>query len=168
MLRPLKVKRNCCHHLMSARNWELRWQRCHECLSLLTQTMTRRKNVRPPCTTWHAKLREPARDCSWRLEVKERYRNTKHPFDTRTEKMRQNSPNMFGTYKTQRNRFLNKWKILKKCKPYSNTSKKCSLCWNEKFIIICKKELCSLNRRNELASSCLHRNRYVLRNFRVT
>ena len=25
---------------------------------------------------------------------------------------------------------------------------------NEKFIIICKKELCSLNRRNELASSC--------------
>ena len=55
-----------------------------------------------------------------------------------------------------------------KCKPYSNISKKCSLCLNEKFIIICKKELCSLNRRNELASSCPHRNRYVLRNFRVT
>ena len=55
----------------------------------------------------------------------------------------------------------------KTCKPYSNISKKCSLCLNEKFIIICKKELCSLNRRNELASSCPHRNRYVLRNFRV-
>ena len=64
--------------------------------------------------------------------------------------------------------FQIKWKILKKCKPYSNISKKCSLCLNEKFIIICKKELCSLNRRNELASSCPHRNRYVLRNFRVT
>ena len=64
--------------------------------------------------------------------------------------------------------FQIKWKILKKCKPYSNISKKCSLCLNEKFIIICKKELCSLNRRNELASSSPHRNRYVLGNFRVT
>ena len=33
---------------------------------------------------------------------------------------------------------------------------------------ICKKQLCSLNRRNELASSCPHRNRYVLQNSRVT
>ena len=34
----------------------------------------------------------------------------------------------------------------------------------EKFIIICKKNLCSLNKRNELASSCPHRNRYLLKN----
>ena len=54
------------------------------------------------------------------------------------------------------------------CKPYSSINKKCSLCLNEKFIIICKKEPCSLNRRNELASSCPHRNQYVLGNFRVT
>ena len=46
--------------------------------------------------------------------------------------------------------FQIKWKILKKCKPYSNISKKCSLCLNEKFIIICKKELCSLNRSYNL------------------
>ena len=26
---------------------------------------------------------------------------TKHPFDTRKEKMKQNSPNMFETYKTK-------------------------------------------------------------------
>ena len=44
----------------------------------------------------------------------------------------------------------------------------CSLCLNEKFIIICKKELCRLNRRNKLASSCPHRKRYVRGNFRVT
>ena len=64
--------------------------------------------------------------------------------------------------------FQIKWKVLKKCKAYSNISKKCNLCLYEKFIIICKKELCSLNRRNELASSCPHRNRYVLQNSRVT
>ena len=51
-----------------------------------------------------------------------------------------------------------KWRVLKRCKPYSNVNKKCNLCLYEKFIIICKKELCSLNRRNELASSCPHRN----------
>ena len=60
-----------------------------------------------------------------------------------------------------------KWKVLKKCKPYSNISQKCNLCLYEKFIIICKKELCGLNRRNELASSCPHRSKYVLQNFRV-
>ena len=64
--------------------------------------------------------------------------------------------------------FQIKWKVLKRCKPYSNINNKCNLCLYEKFIIICKKELCSLNRRNELASSCPHRNRYVLQNFRVT
>ena len=58
---------------------------------------------------------------------------------------------------------------LNKCKPYNNISKKCNLCRYEKFIIICKKELCSLNvnRQNVLASSCPHRNRYVLHTSRV-
>lgn len=53
--------------------------------------------------------------------------------------------------------FNTKWKIIKKCKPYSNSSKKCNLCLSEKFTIICKKHLCSLNKRNELASPCPHR-----------
>ena len=65
--------------------------------------------------------------------------------------------------------FQIKWKVLKKFKPYSNISQKCNLCLYEKFIIICKKkELCSLNRRNELARSCPHRNRHVLQKSRAT
>ena len=63
------------------------------------------------------------------------------------------------TLKDSNKPFQIKWKVLKKCKAYSNISKKCNLCLYEKFIIICRKELCSLNRRNELASSCPHRNR---------
>ena len=86
------------------------------------------------------------------------------PFDARTEEMKRNSQNIFGLYKTLKTPFQIKWKVLKKCKPYSNISKKFNLCLYEKFIIICKKELCSLNRRNALASSCPHRNRYVLQN----
>ena len=46
------------------------------------------------------------------------------------------------------------WKILRKSKPYGNKSKKCQLCLLEKFFIIFKPELGSLNKRNELASSC--------------
>ena len=36
-----------------------------------------------------------------------------------------------------------------------------------KYEIICKKNLCSLNKCNELASSCPHRTRYLLKNFVV-
>ena len=58
-----------------------------------------------------------------------------------------------------------KWRIIKQCRPYSNVSNKCNLCLFEKFIIIYRKNLCSLNKRDELASSCPHRNRYPLKNF---
>ena len=32
--------------------------------------------------------------------------------------------------------------LLVTTKPYNNISKKCNLCMNENFFIICKKELC--------------------------
>ena len=67
--------------------------------------------------------------------------------------MKRNSQNIFGLLQDSSKPFQIKWKVLKKCKAYSNISKKCNFCLYEKFIIICKKELCSLNRRNELASS---------------
>ena len=99
---------------------------------------------------------------------KERYRNHKTSFRHSKRRNETELSKYVWNLQNEKKPFQIKWKILKKCKPYSNISKKCSLCLNEKFIIICKKELCSLNRRNELASSCRHRNRYVLGNFRVT
>ena len=99
---------------------------------------------------------------------KERYRNHKTSFRHSKRSNETQLSKYVWNLQNEKKMFQIKWKILKKCKPYSNVSKKCSLCLNEKFIIICKKELCSLNRRNELASSCPHRNRYVLGNFRVT
>ena len=93
---------------------------------------------------------------------KERYRN--HQTSFRHSKLSKYVWNLQDAEKP----FRIKWKVLKRCKPYSNISKKCNLCLYEKFIIICRKELCSLNRRNELASSCPHRKRYVLQNFRIT
>ena len=54
------------------------------------------------------------------------------------------------------------WRILKKCNSYSNVTKKCQLCLQEKFFIICKPELGTLNRRTELMSACRHRKDFVL------
>ena len=97
-----------------------------------------------------------------------RYRNHKTSFRHSKRRNETQLSKYVWNLQSEKKPFQIKWKILKKGKPYSNVSKKCSLCLNEKFIIICQKELCSLNRRNELASSCPHRNRYVLGNFRVT
>lgn len=55
-----------------------------------------------------------------------------------------------------------KWKIVKKCRAYSSKSKKCNLCLYEKFIIVCHPNLCTLNSRNELISTCRHRRKYLL------
>ena len=45
-----------------------------------------------------------------------------------------------------------------------SSSKRCNLCLKEKFLIICRPELSTLNKRNELVSSCLHRNKALLCN----
>ncbi len=59
-------------------------------------------------------------------------------------------------------KFSMKWRILVKGKPYSTSSKKCYLCLKEKYFIICKPQLASLNNRNELGSECMHRKKYLL------
>ena len=59
-----------------------------------------------------------------------------------------------------------KWKILKRAKSYSNVSKRCNLCLWEKYFIICKPNMATLNRQNELVSTCRHANRFLLKNFK--
>lgn len=60
-----------------------------------------------------------------------------------------------------------KWKIIGRAPAYSPSSKKCALCIREKYFIICKPEMCTLNNRNELASECRHRKEYLLSNFKT-
>ena len=42
---------------------------------------------------------------------------------------------------------------------YYNATKRCKLCTLEKFYIICKQELATLNKRTELTSTCRHANK---------
>ena len=60
-----------------------------------------------------------------------------------------------------------KWRILKKCKSYSNKTKRCNLCLHEKFLIIYHPHLCSLNSRHELLSKCRHGNKFLLSNHKT-
>ena len=99
---------------------------------------------------------------------KERYRNHQASIRHFNRRNETELSRHVWTLQDDKKSFKIKWTVLKKCKPYSNISKNCNLFLFEKFIIICKKELCSLNMRNELASSCPHKNKCVLQNFRVT
>ena len=87
-----------------------------------------------------------------------------HPFDTKAKETKLNYLNTFGHSMTTTNLSPSSGD-LKQCKPYNSISNKCNLCLFEKYVIICKMNLCSLNKRNELASSCPHRTRYLLKNF---
>ena len=55
------------------------------------------------------------------------------------------------------------WNILSRAKPYDTANKRYNLCLLEKFIIICQPENSTLNKRNELLSSCRHKNKALLR-----
>ena len=56
------------------------------------------------------------------------------------------------------------WRILASHSPYNSSSKRCNHCLKEKLLIICRPELSTLNKRNELVCSCRHRNKTLLRN----
>ena len=57
-----------------------------------------------------------------------------------------------------------KWRNIKQARSYSNVTKKCNLCLWEKYFILCKPEMSSLNNRNELVSCCRHSRKFLLRN----
>ena len=57
-----------------------------------------------------------------------------------------------------------KWKIVDRGKPYSPGGKSCNLCIKEKYFIICKSHMATLNSRNELGSECRHRKKHLLAN----
>ena len=49
------------------------------------------------------------------------------------------------------------WKILDRGRPYNPATKTCNLCTTEKFYIILKPHLATINKRNELGSACRHK-----------
>ena len=99
---------------------------------------------------------------------KDRYRNHMSSFRPTNRRNDTELSKHIWTLKDAKKSFHVQWKVIKKCKPHDNVSKKCNLCLQEKFFIICRMDLFTLNKRNELVSSCPQRKRFTLRNFRIT
>ena len=56
-----------------------------------------------------------------------------------------------------------KWRKIKQARSYSNVTKRCNLCLWEKYFIICKPEMATLNNRSELISNCRHSKKFLLK-----
>ena len=96
-------------------------------------------------------------------DFKTRYRN--HTASFRHAKHRNSTElsKYIWTLKDNNINFFISWHILSSSLPYKSSNKRCNLCLKEKFLIICQPELSSLNKQNELVSSCRHRNKALLR-----
>ena len=50
---------------------------------------------------------------------------------------------------------------------YTNLTKRCNLCNTEEFYILYKPDMATLNKRNELVSTCRHKRKFLLKFNRV-
>ena len=95
---------------------------------------------------------------------KTRYRNHLASFRDKSKKNATNLSRYIWSLKQNNSSYVLRWRILAEANPYSNTNKRCNLCITEKYFILCKPVLCSLNSRNELVNTCRHARKYNLSN----
>ena len=94
---------------------------------------------------------------------KARYGNHQMSFRHEKRKSETELSKHIWQLKGENKEFKVTWKILAKAKPYTNITKRCDLCSTEKFFFICRPHMATLNKRNELISTCRHRRKFILR-----
>ena len=94
---------------------------------------------------------------------KDRWRNHKSNFRTRNPKNATALSKYIWTLEDQNIQFDVSWKIVSKAKPFNHVTGVCQLCLREKYFIIFKPEMASLNSRNEIAGPCLHKHSNLLK-----
>ena len=96
--------------------------------------------------------------------VKSRYKN--HTCSFRNERYRNStelSKYVWGL-KDKKTDYQIRWRSIRHARSYSNVTKKCNLYLWEKYYIICRPNMATLNNRNELVSSCRHAKKFLLNN----
>jgi len=58
--------------------------------------------------------------------------------------------------------YVIEWTILKHAKSYNKSSKVCNLCNLEKYYILFRPELATLNKRNDLITTCRHASKHLI------
>ena len=95
---------------------------------------------------------------------KTRFTDHKASFNHPNKRLNTELSKYFWQLKYTKTNFQITWKILKQAAPYNPASNRCNLCLWEKYFIICRPDLASLNKRNELITSCRHANKFLLKN----
>ena len=93
---------------------------------------------------------------------KSRYNVHKDSFKNPTKRHSTKLAGHIWYLKDNHSNFDLSWKILSKTNSYSPTTKICNLCNREIYFIIFKPTLANLNKRNEIMSTCRHRDKFKL------
>ena len=96
---------------------------------------------------------------------KTRYSNHKSSFRDPNKRLSTELSKHIWHLKDAKIGFSLTWKILKQAAPFNPASNRCNFCLWEKYFIICRADLASLNKRNELVTSCWHPRKFLLSSF---
>ena len=94
---------------------------------------------------------------------KARWRNHTSNFKTRNPKNSTTLSKFIWNLQDQKIDFTLSWKIVSCAKPFNHVTGVCNLCIREKFFIIFKPEMATLNDRSEIAGPCLHKQSVLLK-----
>ena len=93
---------------------------------------------------------------------KKRYSGHKSSFTHKKRKHETTLSKYIWDLKDKNVEYTLTWKILARAQPFTQVTGLCQLCTREKYFIIFKSDLCTLNSRNELLSSCRHKRASLL------
>ena len=95
-------------------------------------------------------------------EFKDRYRNHKKSFKNFTYKSETTLSQFIWKLKSENVDYDIEWKVLDRAKPFSPVTGVCALCTLEKFYIISRPELGTLNKNEEIFKTCIHKQHLLL------
>ena len=93
-------------------------------------------------------------------EFKLRYSN--HMTSIRHNKTSTTLSSHIKKLKSEKVKYTLKWKIVGRAQPFSPVTGVCALCTLEKFFIITKPHMATLNRKEEIFNYCLHKRKLLL------
>lgn len=95
---------------------------------------------------------------------KTRYANHKQSFKHERYKNQTELSKHIWTLKENNIEYDISWKIVRRAKSYSPSNKRCNLCTTEKYFILCKQDMATLNSRVDMVNTCRHRRKFLLTN----
>ena len=99
-------------------------------------------------------------------EFKSRYRNHLTTFRNCEKRTSTELSKHIWMLKDSNKQFTISWTIMCHANPYNSTTRKCNLCLSEKYFIICKPHLATLNKKSELLNTCRHKSQFLLKSLK--